>query len=147
MWDLIPGLQRQAPNRCATQGSRVKLFLKTCLSWQLEICYRTFSHYKNDLNYSFSTSYIYALSFVGKNKNYFPELGAYSFSPSSVTSVGDVNWVNVYRSTTSGMKVHPGRPGDVSGGRDVLDEQFNMCLPPDCATSSSFLATRNTAWL
>ena len=39
MWDSIPGLQdralgqRQAPNRCATQGSQIFLFLdRTCIS-------------------------------------------------------------------------------------------------------------------
>ena len=36
MWDLIPGLedrtlgQRQAPNRCATQGSRMAVFKPIC---------------------------------------------------------------------------------------------------------------------
>lgn len=43
--------------------------------------------------------------------------------------------------------VRSGRLEDVSGGRGTLDEQFSMRLPPDYATSSSFLGTRNTAWV
>ena len=63
MWDSIPGLQdhalgqRQAPNRCATQGSLI--ILLNCISWimyelgifsfaYLSFAYLLFKRYLND---------------------------------------------------------------------------------------------------
>ena len=70
---------------------------KAYLSYQLKIYYRTFSHHKAIINYSFSISYIYIISIADEYKILFQNLGLAFSVHFFLTYIGDVNWASIYR--------------------------------------------------
>ena len=103
---------------------------KAYLSSQLKIPYRTFSHHKMIINYSFSISQIYTITIADGYKILFQNLGLL-FQSISLTYIRDVNRASIYRLINWTMNVM----SILGGWWMFLDEQSNMYLLPECATS------------
>lgn len=105
----------------------IPLFLKTCLSCQLKIHFRTLCHHKNDLKNSFSICYIYIISIVDDTK-LFSRIWGLLFQP----IFPHLHWrweldqylqIDKLKYECDG---HSGRLEDVSGRKDILDKQFGI---------------------